>query len=167
LIGSDYYQLDFSDCGFVNGWAPVDTMNIFHPVFRRATAYGAHAALLATPPDWTSVGNMAWHGLYAQDQIALAQNLKLLAGGRYDSTRNEAGSITLEYANPGSTLNDVQKATARPQKFSPLVGLMYQPASWNLALRQLRKRPGNMENIERHRGRCTGTSIACAGESFL
>ena len=75
LLGTDYYNLDFSDRGFVNGWAPVDMMNIFHPVFRRNTAYGAHAALAATPPDWTSVGRTQWHGLYAQDQIGLLRNL--------------------------------------------------------------------------------------------
>ena len=38
LVGTDYYSVDFSDRGFVNGWAPVDTMNIFHPVFGRSTA---------------------------------------------------------------------------------------------------------------------------------
>src|SRR6185312_7589091 len=64
LAGTDYYNLDFNDRGFVNGWAPVDTMNIFAPVFRRDTAVGAHAALLATPPDWTSVGTVKFHGLY-------------------------------------------------------------------------------------------------------
>lgn len=130
LAGTDYYQLDFNDRGFVNGWAPVDTMNIFNPVFRRSTAYGAHAELLATPPDWTSVGNMKWHGLYAQDQIGLLKNFRLLVGGRYDWTETTAGSITLEYADPGSTLNDVVKTTANEHKFSPLVGLIYQPASW-------------------------------------
>ena len=130
LLGTDYYNLDFSDRGFVNGWAPVDTMNIFHPVFRRSTAYGSHAALAATPPDWTSVGTTKWHGLYAQDQIGLLRNLRLLVGGRYDWTDARAGSITLEYADPGSTLNDVVKTKATEQKLSPLVGLIYQPLSW-------------------------------------
>lgn len=130
LLGTDYYNLDFSDRGFVNGWAPVDTMNIFNPVFRRSTAYGAHAALAATPPDWTSVGTTKWHGLYAQDQISLLKNLHLLVGGRYDWTEAQAGSITLEYADPGSTLNDVVKTRATEHKFSPLVGVIYQPLSW-------------------------------------
>jgi iron complex outermembrane recepter protein len=130
LLGTDYYNLDFSDRGFVNGWAPVDTMNIFHPVFRRPTAYGIHAELAATPPDWTSVGTTKFHGLYAQDDIALLTNVHLLVGGRYDWTEAEAGSITLEYADPGSTLNDVVKTKAAEQKFSPLVGLVYQPLSW-------------------------------------
>ena len=130
LLGTDYYNLDFSDRGFVNGWAPVDTMNIFNPVFRRSTAYGVHAALAATPPDWTSVGTTSWHGLYAQDEIGLLRNLRLLVGSRYDWTEANAGSITLEYADPGSTLNDVVKTKATEQKFSPLVGLIYQPLSW-------------------------------------
>ncbi len=130
LAGTDYYQLDFSDRGFINGWAPVDTMNIFHPEFRRSTAYGIHAQLAATPPDWTSVGNQKWHGLYVQDQIALLNNLHLLVGGRYDWTETRSGGITLEYEPPGSTLDDVVKTTAKQQKFSPVVGLIYQPVSW-------------------------------------
>ena len=130
LLGTDYYHLDFSDRGFVNGWAPVDTMNIFNPVFRRSTAYGAHAALAATPQDWTSVGTTKWNGLYAQDEISLLRNVHLLVGGRYDWTEAQAGSITLEYAEPGSTLNDVVRTRASGSKFSPLVGLTYQPLSW-------------------------------------
>jgi iron complex outermembrane receptor protein len=105
-------------------------MNIFNPVFRRSTAYGAHAALAATPPDWTSVGTTKWNGLYAQDEISLLRNVHLLVGGRYDWTEAQAGSITLEYADPGSTLNDVVRTRASGSKFSPLVGLTYQPLSW-------------------------------------
>ena len=130
LFGTDYYNIDFSDRGFVNGWAPVDTMNIFSPIFRRDTAYGARAALAVTPPDWTSEGTTIWHGVYAQDQISLRTHLRLLIGGRYDWTKTQAGSITLEYADPGSTLDDVTKTRARESKFSPLVGLTYQPLSW-------------------------------------
>jgi len=130
LVGTDYYNVDFADRGFVNGWAPVDTMNIFNPVFRRPTAYGAQAALAATPPDWTSVGTTKWHGLYAQDQIAVLPSLHLLVGGRYDWTNIQSGSITLEYAPPGSTLDDLSKTTSTQGKFSPLVGLIYQPRPW-------------------------------------
>jgi iron complex outermembrane receptor protein len=130
LLGTDYYQLDFSDRGFVNGWAPVDTMNIFNPVFGRPTAYGIHDTLKNTPPDWTSIGNTGWHGLYLQDQIQVFENVHVLLGGRYDWTSAEAGSITLEYADPGSTLNDVTKTVAREHKFSPEIGLVYQPAAW-------------------------------------
>ena len=130
LAGTDYYNLDFNDKGFVNGWAPVDTMNIFRPVFYRPTAYGLHDQLAATAPDWTSAGSTAWHGLYAQDQIALTSKLQLLIGGRYDWTEAKAGSITLEYADPGSTLNDVQKTIASQNRFSPTVGVLFQAKPW-------------------------------------
>ena len=130
LMGTDYYLLDFWDRGFVNGWAPVDTMNIFNPVFRRPTAYGAHALLSSTPPDWTSVGTTGWHGLYVQDQMKIWRNVRLLVGGRYDWARARAGGITLEYADPGSTLNDVVKTTSNQHKFSPRIGLLYQPVQW-------------------------------------
>jgi iron complex outermembrane receptor protein len=130
LIGTDYYQLDYADRGFVNGWNPVDTMNIFHPVYGRSTAYGAHTALAATAPDWTSVGNTAWNGLYVQDQVRIWENVHLLLGGRYDWTRATSGSITLEYVPLGATLNDVEKTTARERKLSPQVGLLYQARPW-------------------------------------
>jgi len=127
LVGNDYYYLDFQDRGFVNGWAPVDTMNIFHPVFRRPTAYGIHDQLAATPPDWTSVGTTGWNGLYVQDQIGIGRYFHVLIGGRYDWAHVTAGGITLEYADPGSTLNDVVKTTARENRFSPIVGFIFQP----------------------------------------
>jgi iron complex outermembrane receptor protein len=99
-------------------------------VFGRSTAYGIHSALASTPPDWTSVGNTAWNGLYVQDQMRIWEKVHLLLGGRYDWARATAGSITLEYASPGATLADVERTTARERKFSPQVGLLYQPLSW-------------------------------------
>jgi len=127
LVGTDYYYLDFNDRGFVNGWAPVDTMNIFNPVFRRPTAYGIHDQLAATPPDWTSIGTTGWNALYVQDQIGLGRYFHLLVGGRYDWTHVSAGGITLEYADPGSTLDDVVETTTTEGKFSPTVGVIFQP----------------------------------------
>lgn len=127
LTGTDYYLLDFNDRGFVNGWAPVDTMNIFSPVFRRPTAFGIHDQLAATPPDWTSVGTTGWNGLYAQDQVQIGKYFHVLLGGRYDWTRVKAGSITLEYAEPGSTLNDVVKTRATEDRLSPVAGVIFQP----------------------------------------
>ncbi|HVP42984.1 MAG TPA: TonB-dependent receptor [Terriglobales bacterium] len=127
LVGTDYYYLDFSDRGFVNGWAPVDTMNVFHPEFRRPTAFGIHDQLAATAPDWTSIGTTAWHGLYVQDRIGLGRYFHVLVGGRYDWTHVTAGSITLEYANPGSTLSDVVTTPISEDRFSPVVGFIFQP----------------------------------------
>jgi iron complex outermembrane receptor protein len=54
-------------------------------------------------------------GIYLQDQIALADNLKLLIGGRFDSVRSEQRF--------GDFSEDNSDAA-----FSPRVGLVYQPS---------------------------------------
>ena len=124
LVGADHYWLNYHDVGFVNGWAPVDTSNIYQPSYFRPTAWGAHDALLATPADWTSVGHQEWTGLYVQDQVK-AGDLQLLVGGRYDRARARAGSITLEYAAPGATLADVPTTLATETRFDPRLGALY------------------------------------------
>ena len=124
LVGADHYRLNYGDTGFVNGWAPVDTSNIYSPTYDRPTAGGAHEALLATPPDWTSIGRQQWTGLYLQDQIKLGK-VEVLVGGRYDQARARSGSITLEYAAPGSTLADVVPTEAKEHRFSPRLGALY------------------------------------------
>jgi len=126
LVGLDYYRLSYDDVGFVNGWVPVDTTNIYSPTYFRPTAWGAHETLRSTPPDWTSVGYQQWTGLYLQDQMKVGDALHLLVGGRYDWAQARAGSITLEYAPPGSTLADVPISDAKENKFSPRLGALYQ-----------------------------------------
>ncbi|MEH2082412.1 MAG: TonB-dependent receptor, partial [Nostoc sp.] len=55
-------------------------------------------------------------GFYLQDQVTLANNLKLLVGGRYDLVENE-------FANRITSTASVQSDSA----FSPRVGIVYQP----------------------------------------
>ncbi|MEH2273482.1 MAG: TonB-dependent siderophore receptor [Nostoc sp.] len=55
-------------------------------------------------------------GFYLQDQVTLANNLKLLVGGRYDLVENE-------FANRIASTASVQSDSA----FSPRVGIVYQP----------------------------------------
>ncbi|WP_174710944.1 TonB-dependent siderophore receptor [Nostoc sp. TCL240-02] len=55
-------------------------------------------------------------GFYLQDQVTLANNLKLLVGGRYDFVENE-------FANRIASTASVQSDSA----FSPRVGIVYQP----------------------------------------
>lgn len=55
-------------------------------------------------------------GFYLQDQVTLANNLKLLVGGRYDLVENE-------FANRIASTSSVQSDSA----FSPRVGIVYQP----------------------------------------
>ena len=55
-------------------------------------------------------------GFYLQDQVTLANNLKLLVGGRYDLVENES-------ADRIASTTSVQSDSA----FSPRVGIVYQP----------------------------------------
>lgn len=130
LIGTDYYHLNSSYSGFVNGFGPVDTINIFNPTYYRPTGFGSNATYSSTPPDWTSTGTQGWNGLYVQDQIKLSNAVQVLVGGRYDWARTSAGQVLLEYAPPGTTINDLSETTAHDTKFSPRLGLIYQPAPW-------------------------------------
>jgi iron complex outermembrane receptor protein len=127
LVGTDYYQLNFSYTGFVNGFAPIDTINIFNPTYSRPTGFGSHAAYSSMPPDWATSGSIGWNGVYAQDQIKLSKSVQVLAGGRYDWSRTSSGQVLLEYAPPGTGINDLAQTTARETKFSPRLGLIYQP----------------------------------------
>jgi iron complex outermembrane receptor protein len=130
LIGTDYYQLNFSYQGFVNGFAPIDTINIFNPTYSRPTGFGSNAAYGNMPPDWHTTGTNGWNGLYAQDQIKLSNEVQVLVGGRYDWARMSAGQVLLEYAAPGTTINDLATTTAHDTKLSPRLGLIYQPVQW-------------------------------------
>ncbi|MDF5734680.1 MULTISPECIES: TonB-dependent siderophore receptor [unclassified Nostoc] len=55
-------------------------------------------------------------GFYLQDQVTLANNLKLLVGGRYDLVENES-------ADRIASTTSIQSDSA----FSPRVGIVYQP----------------------------------------
>lgn len=101
LVGTDYYQLNFSYEGFVNGFSPVDTINVFTPTYFRATAFGSDAMYASMPPDWRTAGTNGWNGLYAQDQLKLSNHIQVLVGGRYDWARMSAGQVLLEVRPAG------------------------------------------------------------------
>jgi iron complex outermembrane recepter protein len=61
--------------------------------------------------------------VYFQDQITLWDKLHILGGGRYDWAQSSSGNFTV-------SLGDVQETTIRAEKFSPRVGLVYQPWPW-------------------------------------
>ncbi|MBE9117327.1 TonB-dependent receptor [Lusitaniella coriacea LEGE 07157] len=117
LAGVDFYRReDVGGIGRGNARA-FNFINIFNPT------YGA------TPrPDFNQVpiffdGDTivdAW-GIYLQDQISLLDNLKLLAGFRYD---------TVEQRNtnrPSFFRRTASETTRNDNAFSPRVGLVYQP----------------------------------------
>ncbi|MEH1833311.1 MAG: TonB-dependent receptor [Nostoc sp.] len=84
-------------------------MNIFNPVYGQL----GNGTLLGQSKNSTIADNL---GVYAQDLIALSQNLKLVLGGRYDWTgETDRDKLALTSTESSS------------QAFSPRVGLVYQP----------------------------------------
>lgn len=86
--------------------APID---IFNPV------YGARAGAVTTTFNDQDVTDGL--GIYLQDQISLADNLKFLLGGRFDIVEQRFKDFL------DSSSNSTQKSEA----FSPRVGIVYQP----------------------------------------
>lgn len=89
-------------------FAEAASINIFNPVYRVVT----RPARGQFPPEDTSFNQTQTNsfGFFLQDQITLAENLKLLIGGRFDN---------LDQSSTSSEQQD--------QAFSPRVGIVYQP----------------------------------------
>jgi iron complex outermembrane receptor protein len=85
---------------------PAPSINIFNPIYRIAPRPGRDEFSDLFPSE--SQTNTL--GFFLQDQITLAENLKLLVGGRFD---------TIDQSSPSSQRQD--------QAFSPRVGIVYQP----------------------------------------
>jgi iron complex outermembrane recepter protein len=130
LVGTDYYDLSFSYIGYVAGFGVVDTINVFNPVYNRPTGAGSFSTYTNAPPDWHTTGTQGWNSLYAQDQIKLSNQFQVLVGGRFDWPRMTAAGVLLDYAPPGTTINDLSPTTAHDTKFSPRLGALYMPATW-------------------------------------
>jgi iron complex outermembrane receptor protein len=65
-------------------------------------------------------------GLYAQDQVTLLSNLKLLVGGRYDFIHRKNSSQPLDVTGRDPT-DDASVDRLYNGAFSPRVGIVYQP----------------------------------------
>ena len=94
-------------------------IDLFDPQLGRVDV----AAIQAQPPDGFSKNGQYWHGVYFQDQITFWDTLHILGGGRYDWAEASSGRSSV-------SLSDVQENTLRDEKFSPRVGLVYQPWPW-------------------------------------
>ena len=118
LAGFDFYRREDDAIGRVDPFNSAP-FNIFNPVYG-LIARPADFDLLPTLLDQES--NLNSYGLYIQDQIALADNLKVLAGLRYETfdQENINRSTDLNPA-PGSETNTNDDA------FSPRLGIVYQP----------------------------------------
>ncbi|MEH2448348.1 MAG: TonB-dependent siderophore receptor [Nostoc sp.] len=98
---------------FASGGAP--SINIFNPVYR-VTPRPRREDL---PFNVTFNNSLDYLGIYLQDQVALADNLKLLVGGRFDFVDQES-SFT---SSAGANTNTQVEASA----FTPRIGIVYQP----------------------------------------
>ncbi|MGF1518698.1 MAG: TonB-dependent siderophore receptor [Nodosilinea sp.] len=86
---------------------PVPPIDIFNP------NYNVTLPAIPSESTFSYIARRNTLGIYLQDQINLADNLKVLIGGRFDTTRYEDDFGTLES----------QSDTA----FSPRAGIVYQP----------------------------------------
>ena len=116
LAGFDFYRREETGVGLGNfrAFAPI---NIFDPV------YG-----LTPRPDFSqepvfidSDTNINSYGFYVQDQIALSDNLKVLAGLRYETFDQET------IARPSAFRPVASETNTSDDAFSPRLGIVYQP----------------------------------------
>ncbi|MBD6619068.1 TonB-dependent receptor [Komarekiella sp. 'clone 1'] len=84
-------------------------LNIFNPVYGRTPIEQNFERFI-------NKDRVQQLGIYLQDQITLAENLKLLLGGRFDIANQK-------YQEPFEQIDDFKQTEA----FSPRVGIVYQP----------------------------------------
>ena len=130
LVGGDFYNNTYQAANNRYGNYGSDrsfdlpTIDIFNPVYHIID----QALVNAQPFNWNYLRKENRYGVYFQDQITLFDKLHILGGGRYDWVNygtgadfNDGGSF--ETAKAGYTDQE-------DQKFSPRVGLLYQPWQW-------------------------------------
>lgn len=125
LIGGDFFRNDFKmwDERFTsNTKGVVPAIDIFNPTYGLVT----QAAIDTLPYDWQLTRKEEWFGVYFQDQITLWDKLHILGGGRYDwATYGQATGTTFSQAEAKLGAGSYEN-----EKFSPRVGILYQPLQW-------------------------------------
>ncbi|MEH2182885.1 TonB-dependent siderophore receptor [Nostoc sp.] len=104
LVGVDWYQRIISPYGFTQRTFP--SIDIYNPVYGQTP--GNITRILKRKLSYNQLG------VYVQDQLAIAPNLKLVLGGRGDFARQR------DVIN--SSLSDQSDSA-----FSPRLGIVYQP----------------------------------------
>ncbi|MEH1834444.1 MAG: TonB-dependent siderophore receptor [Nostoc sp.] len=106
LFGTEVYNTKRTNFEYISGdAAPLD---LFNPV------YGSPRGAVEDRGNSTQSGGFV--GVYLQDQIALADNLKLVLGGRYDWANQDSKDLITD-----------TKTSQSDEAFSPRVGIVYQP----------------------------------------
>ncbi|AFZ31359.1 TonB-dependent siderophore receptor [Gloeocapsa sp. PCC 7428] len=110
VAGFNLYREDLRYTDGIEGILPA--IDVFNPVYGAITL-----ADLSDPiPDQDARFLTQGLGLYLQDQMTLAENLKVLLGGRFDIVEQEAAFVPF-----------FQRASQQEQAFSPRIGIVYQP----------------------------------------
>ncbi|NOQ35618.1 MAG: TonB-dependent siderophore receptor [Methylococcaceae bacterium] len=123
LIGGDYYAFQSEFEIFTNGFAPIGCpIDILNPSYG-CVDFNNIRNLTQTAPDWNSRSEEQWFGFYFQDQITLWDSLHILGGGRYDWASSASGFSD-------TSLADANLTKIRNERFSPRVGVLYQPWEW-------------------------------------
>ncbi|WP_375479815.1 TonB-dependent siderophore receptor [uncultured Nostoc sp.] len=114
LFGADYIHSATNEFTLFD-FTP-QQLNLFNPV------YGVAKPSEDTLPPYggSNTTSNRW-GFYLQDQISLLQNLKLLAGIRYDTIESNTVNVPGQVTQLGET-------TRNDDAFTPRVGILYQPS---------------------------------------
>ena len=106
ILGTDLGRFDRR---FNSLSAPTPPLDVFNPVYGLPAA-GPYA------PSFVANNLIDTLGIYLQDQVTLALNLKLLLGGRFDLFKQNTEDFLAE-----------TKTSQSGNGFSPRVGIVYQP----------------------------------------
>ena len=117
LFGVDLFRQMFNGNELRGGVFSPFFLNIFDPVYSGLTRPNRED--MATSSLQDSQNDAL--GVYVQNQIALLDNLKLLAGVRYETVEQETTN------NPTDLNPNGSESTRNEDAFTPRVGLVYQP----------------------------------------
>lgn len=121
LIGLDYSRFEQSVSGHCCNAVP--SIDVLNPVYGNIDP-----AFLATfPENFHTVNFQEWVGVYFQDQIELWDKLHILGGGRYDWATFGSGYSAESVVAADQSRRNLEIPS---QRFSPRIGLVYQPWNW-------------------------------------
>ncbi|MEM6434572.1 MAG: TonB-dependent receptor, partial [Cyanobacteria bacterium P01_D01_bin.115] len=117
LFGVDLFRSDFRDREVRFGFFSPVPFNIFDPVYGTVPRPDEEDIPLLASLDTKTDGL----GVYLQDQVTLLDNLKLLAGVRYETVDQEVINRPTDFNPNGS------ESSLNEDAFTPRIGLVYQP----------------------------------------
>ncbi|MEM1256787.1 MAG: TonB-dependent siderophore receptor [Cyanobacteria bacterium P01_H01_bin.21] len=117
LAGIDLFRRDVEDDPLQVDFTPLPPLNVFDPVYNQT----ARPDFDALPSVFENETRTDFLGVYLQDQVSFSDNLKLLAGFRYEAFEQKTTSSSTFF--PITSPETRQTGDA----FSPRIGLVYQP----------------------------------------